>query len=77
MKSWKKCFPFNVQKISLRRGFDISKMKNYENTRKKLFRAMFYFECCLVQRDFFSLDEMCYDENVVILSDWKWEFTNR
>lgn len=37
---------------------------------------MFYFECRLVQRDF-SLDEMCYDENVVMLSDWKWEFKNR
>lgn len=70
----KKVFHFNVQKISLRRGFDISKMKNYENTRKKSSCAMFYFECCLVQRDFFSLDEMCYDENVVMLTDWKWEF---
>lgn len=38
---------------------------------------MFYFECRLVQRDFFSLDELCYDENVVILSDRKWEFKNR
>lgn len=50
----KNCFfHFNVQKISLKREFDISKMKNYENTRKKSSCAMFYFECCLVQRDFF------------------------
>lgn len=39
---------------------------------------MFYFECRLVQRDFFLLDEMCYyDENVVILSDWKWELKKK
>lgn len=45
--------------------------------KEKLSCAMFYFECCLVQRDSFSLDEMCYDENVVMLSDWKWEFKSR
>lgn len=25
----------------------------------------------------FLFNEMCYDDNVVMLSDWKWEFKNR
>lgn len=45
------------KKITLRREFDISKMKNYENTRKNLSCAMFYLN--VVQcRYFFLLDEM-------------------
>lgn len=39
--------------------FDISETKKWRN---KSSCAMFYFECCLVQRDFFPLDEMCYEE---------------
>lgn len=60
-KLWKKktLFHFNVQKLSLKRLFDISEMRNSENTRKKLSCAMFYFECCLVQRDFLLLNEKC------------------
>lgn len=31
------------------------------DVRKKKLRAMFYFECCFVQRDFFSFDKMSYE----------------
>lgn len=39
MKNWGKkqtVFHFNVQKIRLRRRFDISKMKNYEKHEEKV-----------------------------------------
>lgn len=65
MKKKKKFFSFhfNVQKIQ-----DLIIMKN---TRKKSSCAMFYFECCLVQRKLFLIRWNVL-WNVVMLSDWKW-----
>lgn len=50
------------KKSFLRGGLETSTRK----TRGETLRAMFYFECRLVQRDFLPLSEMCYDENVLM-----------